>query len=132
MTRLRVFLSRLSGLVRKGSLERDLDEELTLHVQMEIEENLRRGMTAAAARSAALRRFAGMAQVKEARRETHSLPAVQVLWQDVRVGMLYQVSPRDPMAFGSAFLVMAAASLAACFLPAWRATRTDPVRALRD
>ena len=34
--------------------------------------------------------------------------------------------------FATAFLVMALASLAACFLPAWRATRTDPVRALRD
>jgi len=28
MTRLRVFLCRLSGLVRKGSLERDMDEEV--------------------------------------------------------------------------------------------------------
>jgi len=46
--------------------------------------------------------------------------------------LLYKVSPRDPMAFGSAFLVMTIASLAACFLPAWRATRIDPVRALRD
>src|SRR5260370_31107588 len=46
--------------------------------------------------------------------------------------LLYKVSPRDPLAFGTAFLVMAMASLAACFLPAWRATRTDPVRALRE
>jgi predicted permease len=46
--------------------------------------------------------------------------------------LLYQVSPRDPLAFGSAFVVMTIASLAACFLPAWRATRIDPVRALRD
>jgi ABC-type antimicrobial peptide transport system permease subunit len=46
--------------------------------------------------------------------------------------LLYKVSPRDPAAFGLAFLVMVIASLAACFLPAWRATRTDPVRALRD
>ena len=46
--------------------------------------------------------------------------------------LLYKVSPRDPLAFGSAFVVMAIASVAACFLPAWRATRTDPVRALRD
>jgi len=45
--------------------------------------------------------------------------------------MLYNVSPRDPLAFGSAFVVMAIAALAACFLPAWRAARTDPVRALR-
>ncbi len=48
------------------------------------------------------------------------------------VGMLYKVSPRDPLAFGSAILVMAIAALAACFVPAWRATRTDPVRALRE
>src|SRR5260370_18079079 len=46
--------------------------------------------------------------------------------------LLYKVSPRDPLAFGAAFLVMAIASLAACFFPAWRATRTDPVRALRE
>jgi len=46
--------------------------------------------------------------------------------------LLYKVSPRDPLAFGSAFVVMTTAALAACFLPAWRATRTDPARALRD
>ena len=45
--------------------------------------------------------------------------------------LLYQVSPRDPLAFAAAFGVMAVASTAACFLPAWRATRTDPIRALR-
>jgi len=46
--------------------------------------------------------------------------------------LLYKVSPHDPLAFGSAFVVMTIAALAACFLPAWRATRTDPVRALRE
>jgi macrolide transport system ATP-binding/permease protein len=46
--------------------------------------------------------------------------------------ILYKVSPRDPLAFASAFVVMTIASLAACFLPAWRAPRIDPVRALRD
>jgi macrolide transport system ATP-binding/permease protein len=45
--------------------------------------------------------------------------------------LLYKVSPRDPLAFGSALVVMTIAALAACFLPAWRATRTDPARALR-
>jgi len=45
--------------------------------------------------------------------------------------LLYKVSPRDPLAFGSAFAVMTIAALAACFLPAWRATHTDPMRALR-
>jgi predicted permease len=46
--------------------------------------------------------------------------------------LLYKVSPHDPLAFGSAFVIMTIAALAACFLPAWRATRTDPARALRD
>jgi predicted permease len=45
--------------------------------------------------------------------------------------LLYQVSPRDPLAFAAAFAVMTLASVTACFLPAWRATRIDPIRALR-
>jgi len=46
--------------------------------------------------------------------------------------LLYQVSPRDPLAFGSAFVVMTITTVAACFLPAWRATRIHPARVLRD
>jgi macrolide transport system ATP-binding/permease protein len=45
--------------------------------------------------------------------------------------LLYQVSPHDPVTFGCAFAVMALISVAACFLPAWRAARMDPMRALR-
>lgn len=45
--------------------------------------------------------------------------------------MLYQTSPRDPLAFLLAFLIMTCASLAACVWPAWRASRTDPMVALR-
>jgi predicted permease len=46
--------------------------------------------------------------------------------------LLYKVSPRDPLAFGSAVLVMTLTASAACFFPAWRAARTDPMQALRD
>jgi ABC-type antimicrobial peptide transport system permease subunit len=45
--------------------------------------------------------------------------------------ILFKVSPRDPLAFGFAFLVMALVAIVACFLPAWRAARIDPVQALR-
>jgi macrolide transport system ATP-binding/permease protein len=45
--------------------------------------------------------------------------------------LLYKVSPRDPVVFGCAFAVMAVVSVASCWLPAWRAARTDPMRALR-
>ncbi|PYI94166.1 MAG: hypothetical protein DMF03_00085, partial [Verrucomicrobia bacterium] len=45
--------------------------------------------------------------------------------------LLYKVSPHDPLAFALAFAIMTVVALIACFLPAWRATRIDPVRALR-
>jgi ABC-type antimicrobial peptide transport system permease subunit len=46
--------------------------------------------------------------------------------------LLYKVSPRDPIAFGSAFLVLLVVALIACLMPAMRAARIDPVRALRN
>ncbi|HUC54039.1 MAG TPA: ABC transporter permease [Candidatus Cybelea sp.] len=53
-------------------------------------------------------------------------------WARLLGNLLYKVSPRDPLAFGSALLIMTMAALAACLLPAWRAMRTDPARALRE
>jgi predicted permease len=46
--------------------------------------------------------------------------------------LLYKVNPRNPLAFGVAFAAMMIISLSACLMPAWRATRTNPVQALRD
>jgi predicted permease len=45
--------------------------------------------------------------------------------------LLYRVSPRDPVVFGAALLLMLLASAAACFVPAWRAARTNLVNSLR-
>ena len=45
---------------------------------------------------------------------------------------LYDVSPRDPLAFGTAVVVMVLLALGASLIPAWRAVHTDPTRALRE
>ncbi len=45
--------------------------------------------------------------------------------------MLYQVSPMDPLALGVSSLMLGAAALLACYLPARRATRVSPMTALR-
>jgi len=46
-------------------------------------------------------------------------------------GMLYQVGPRDTASFALAFGVLIAAGVAACLVPAWRASRVDPISILR-
>jgi predicted permease len=46
-------------------------------------------------------------------------------------GMLYDIGALDPLAFTSALLVLATAALLATWLPARRATRIDPMAALR-
>jgi predicted permease len=58
------------------------------------------------------------------------LAAALALSQLLR-SQLFQVSPFDPLTFGLTAVVLIAAELAACSIPAQRATRVDPMEALR-
>jgi putative ABC transport system permease protein len=49
----------------------------------------------------------------------------------VLTGFLFEVSPTDPWTFGGVSLVVAAVALLACYVPARRASRVDPIVALR-
>src|SRR5262245_6612297 len=84
MTRLRIFFHRLLGLFLRRRLERELEEEIRSHLEMQIEDNLLQGMSPEDARRAARLRFGGVEQVKEAYRDKSRLGWIESLWQDLR------------------------------------------------
>jgi putative ABC transport system permease protein len=47
-------------------------------------------------------------------------------------GMLFEVEPLDPLTFAATAAVLALVALTAALVPAWRATRVDPVESLRS
>ena len=87
MSSLRQLLHRMRSLFRRAQLDRDLDAEVSSHLELAIEENLKRGLSSAEAHRQARLRFGGSEQVKEEHREARSLPFLETLIQDIRYSL---------------------------------------------
>jgi putative ABC transport system permease protein len=61
------------------------------------------------------------------------IPGLIAAWAIMRFlkGFLYEVSANDPMTFVAIALLLAATALFACYIPARRAARVEPIEALR-
>jgi predicted permease len=79
-----VVAARLRGLFEHKRLERQLDEEVQFHLEMQIEDHLKAGMNPAEARYAALRSFGGLERMKETYRERRTFALVETTAQDLR------------------------------------------------
>ena len=80
----RQLFQRFDSFFRRAKLDEDLDAELAAHLELAIEENLQRGMSADEARRQALIRFGGAQQAREQHREARGLPVLDILLQDLR------------------------------------------------
>jgi putative ABC transport system permease protein len=84
---LRIFGVRFRGLFLKQKLDGELDAELRTHLDMLVEENVRKGLTLEEARYAAHREFGGLEQAKELYRDRRSIRILDALLQDLRFAL---------------------------------------------
>src|SRR5687768_9084432 len=80
------FARRLGTLLRRTRVEHALDEEIRFHLEQQTAKNIRDGMSPEAARRAALLRFGGVEQVKEAARDEFRAGPLEDFGRDLRYG----------------------------------------------
>lgn len=85
--RLRRFFHRVRSFFGRAEQDRELDAEMSAHLELAIEENLERGLSALEARRQALVRFGGQQQTRESHREARGLPLLETLLQDLRFAL---------------------------------------------
>jgi putative ABC transport system permease protein len=83
---LQILRLRLRALTRGAAADRELDEELQLHLDRLVEENLAAGMAPREARDAARRAFGPVTQITEDARASRGIAFFTTLAQDVRHG----------------------------------------------
>jgi putative ABC transport system permease protein len=74
-------------LPQKHKVDREMDEEMRLHVQMQAQENVEAGMNLEDARRAALRGFGSMESLKETCREQRGFYRTEALLMDIRFAL---------------------------------------------
>src|SRR5688500_9664761 len=84
MASLRETLARLSGSLRRRTLDAEMDEEMRFHVEMQTAKNVRQGMAPDDARRAAIISFGGAERMKEAGRDETRERWLEDGLQDVR------------------------------------------------
>ena len=87
MSTLGRFWRRLWFLLRRGRLERELQEEMRQHVALKTEKNLAVGMDPEEARYAAQRQLGNMTRQQEESRQSWGFPLLESLVQDIRYGL---------------------------------------------
>ena len=105
MISLRQVLNQVRSLFHGEQLDHDVKEEMASHLEMAVEENLKRGMSAEEARRQALVQFGGVQQALERHRESRNLPWVDVLRQDLR--FTFRMLRRDSGFAAVAVLILA-------------------------
>jgi predicted permease len=83
----RILVSRITSLVSQRKLDADLDDELRSHIDFAAEEGRKRGLSPDEARTAAMREFGGVTQIRERYRKQRGLPWLEMLAQDLRFAM---------------------------------------------
>ena len=79
--------SRVRALWRRRSAERELSEELSQHIELETEKNVRAGLSGAEARRRALLAFGGLDAHSEVMRDRRSFRWLEEAWVDARYAL---------------------------------------------
>src|SRR5262245_1250273 len=78
------FLRRVRGLWRSETIHQEITDELQFHIDMRVEENIRRGMSPDEARRDAERNFGNLTRIKEQGYDVRGGRWLETVWQDLR------------------------------------------------
>ena len=97
--------ARVRAIVRRGTVDREMRDEMALHLEQATERLMRRGLNEAEARDAARREFGNVAVLQEEGRDVRGGRWIEMLVSDVRFAMRH--FSRTPLTAITLILVLA-------------------------